>query len=249
MSLSAVILTKDEEENIADCVRSVQWADRVVVLDCGSSDRTREIALCLGATVYIHPFRDYADQRNVALELAESDWVFFVDADERASPELAAEVHAAIQDPTKSGWWVPRTNYIFGRVIRHAGWYPDYQLRLLERQRARYDAARPVHELVLLDGAAGHLRVPLVHYNYHTLGEFVERQRRYTRYEAGILKEQGVRPRWRSLVSQPVREFLRRYISLKGYRDGLHGLALSLLMAWYTLQRYRLLRTLLRSQD
>jgi glycosyltransferase involved in cell wall biosynthesis len=248
MRLSVVILTKNEEQNIADCIRSVQWADRIVVLDCKSTDRTREIAECMGAMVYIHPFRDYAHQRNVALGIVDSDWVFFVDADERATPRLAAEAQQATEDASKAGWWVPRHNYILGRVIRHAGWYPDYQLRLLRTGRAHYDPARPVHEVVILDGQAGYLRAPLIHYNYRTLVEFTERQRRYTAFEAQVLFEQGVHPQWRSFVLQPLREFARRYLALQGYRDGAHGLLLSLLMAWYTLRRYRLLRALRRGR-
>ncbi|MEA3345311.1 MAG: glycosyltransferase family 2 protein [Chloroflexota bacterium] len=249
MRLSVVILTKDEEHNISDCITSVQWADRVVVLDSESVDRTREIAREMGAKVYIRPFRDYADQRNAALEMVEGDWIFFVDADERATPELAAEVQEVIEDESRVGWWVPRHNYIFGRIIRHAGWYPDYQLRLLRRGYARYDPARPVHEVVMLDGEAGHLQNPLIHYNYHTLAEFRERQQRYTTYEAQALLEEGIRPRWRNFILQPLREFRLRYLTLQGYRDGAHGLLLSLLMAWYTFQRYRLLRSLRRNRS
>jgi len=241
MCLSVVILAKDEEQNIADCIATVEWAGRVVVLDSESTDRTREIAQRMGVTVHSHPFRNYADQRNVALRMVDSDWVFFVDADERATPELAAEVTEVIEDDSKAGWWVPRHNYIFGRVIRHAGWYPDYQLRLLRRGRARYDPARPVHEVVILDGEAGYLQHPLIHYNYRTLAEFRERQRRYTAYEAQALLDKGIRPRWLSLILQPLREFRRRYLTLQGYRDGARGLLLSLLMAWYTFRRYRLL--------
>lgn len=249
MGLTVVILTKNEEQNIADCIRTVQWADRIVVLDCKSTDRTREIAECMGATVYIHPFRDYAHQRNVALGIVDSDWVFFVDADERATPRLEAEVRQVLGDPSKAGWWVPRHNYIFGRIIRHTGWYPDYQLRLLRIGRAHYDPARPVHEVVILDGQAGHLQAPLIHYNYRTLAEFTQRQRRYTAYEAQVLLDQGVHPHRRNLVLQPLREFVRRYVALQGYRDGGHGFLLSLLMAWYTLQRYRLLLALWKAGD
>ena len=128
--LTVIILTKNEERNIADCLASVQWADEVVVFDAFSQDRTVEMAREAGATVFQHPFQNFAQQRNAALDAVDSDWVFFVDADERATPELAAEIRRAIQDESRSGWWVPRHNYIFGRVIRHAGWYPDYQLRL-----------------------------------------------------------------------------------------------------------------------
>jgi len=248
MRLSVVILTKNEEQDIVDCMASVQWADQVIVLDSMSTDRTLELARWMGAITYTRPFRDFADQRNAALTTVDSDWVFFVDADERATPELAAEIRCAMEDDSKAGWWVPRHNYIFGRRIRHAGWYPDYQLRLLRRGKALYDRARPVHEVVILKGDAGHLQSPLIHYNYRTLTEFREHQRRYTAYEAQALCDEGIRPRWRSLISRPLDEFYRRYVALRGYRDGMHGLLLSLLMAWYTFQRYRLLHVLWRQE-
>ncbi|MFB0537220.1 MAG: glycosyltransferase family 2 protein [Anaerolineae bacterium] len=245
--LTVVILTKNEEHNIADCIESVRWADKVVVFDSLSQDRTVEIAQELGAKVIQRPFRDYADQRNAALEAVESQWVFFVDADERATPELAAEVRQVIEDETKAGWWVPRHNYIFGRLTRRAGWFPDYQLRLLKRECARYDPPRKVHEVVILDGQAGYLKNVLIHYNYDTLSQFLERQNRYTDYEARILYEQGIRPRLRNFILQPLREFRRRYVSLQGWKDGFHGLLLSGLMAYYNLVMYVRLRRLWRT--
>jgi (heptosyl)LPS beta-1,4-glucosyltransferase len=236
--LSAIILTKNEEENIADCIASVQWADEVVVFDSFSQDGTVEIAEESGATVLQHRFQNFAQQRNAALDAIDSDWVFFVDADERATPELATEIRRAIQDESRSGWWVPRHNYIFGRVIRHAGWYPDYQLRLLRHGQARYDPKREVHEVVILDGEEGHLENPLIHYNYDTLAQFVERQNRYIDYEARILFDQGIRAKPHNFILQPLRELRRRYVSLAGYKDGFHGLLLSLLMAYYTFVMY-----------
>jgi (heptosyl)LPS beta-1,4-glucosyltransferase len=246
--LTAIILTKDEEKNIRDCITSLQWADEVVVFDAFSQDGTVELARESGATVVQHPFHNFAQQRNAALDAVDSDWVFFVDADERATPELASEIRRAIQDESRSGWWVPRHNYIFGRVIRHAGWYPDYQLRLLRRGRARYDPKREVHEIVILDGEEGYLENPLIHYNYDTLAQFVERQNGYTDYEARILFDQGVRPKLHNFILQPLRELRRRYVSLEGYKDGFRGLLLSLLMAYYTLVMYLRLRRLWRSE-
>ena len=246
--LTVVILTKNEEHNMAACIESVRWADKVVVFDSFSQDRTVEIAHELGTRVIQHLFHDYADQRNAALEAVESQWIFFVDADERATPELAAEIRQVIENETKVGWWVPRHNYIFGRLTRHAGWYPDYQLRLLKRGQARYDPAREVHEVVILDGQAGHLKNVLIHYNYANLSQFLERQNRYTGYEARILYEQGIRPKWRNFILQPLREFKRRYVSLQGWKDGFHGLLLSSLLAYYHFVMYvrlwRLWRTL-----
>ncbi len=236
--LSVVILTKNEEENIADCIKSAKWADEVVVFDAFSEDRTVEIARKLGARIIQHPFHDFAQQRNAALEMVDSDWVFFVDADERITPELAVEARSAIQDPSRDGWWVPRYNYIFGKIVRHAGWYPDYQLRLLRRGKARYDPKREVHELVILNGEEGHLKAPLIHYNYDTVSQFIERQSFYAHYEAKILFRQGIRPKPHNFILQPLREFKRRYITLEGYKDGWRGLLLSLLMAYYSFVTY-----------
>jgi glycosyltransferase involved in cell wall biosynthesis len=236
--LAAVILTRDEETHIKDCIASVQWADRVVVFDSFSQDQTVELAQAAGADVIQHPFENYAQQRNAALDAVEADWILFVDADERSSPEQAAEICALITMGEHNGYWIPRHNYIFGKLTRHAGWYPDYQLRLLRRDKARYDPERPVHELVRLEGEAGYLQAPFVHYNYLSAAQFREKQSRYIQYDARILKEQGIQPKPHKFLTQPVRQFIWRFITLKGYRDGLHGLRLSLLMAWYEFQKY-----------
>jgi (heptosyl)LPS beta-1,4-glucosyltransferase len=236
--VSVVVLTRNEEDNIADCLDTVQWADETLVLDSLSDDATVEIARSKGAQVRERPFDNYALQRNAALEIASSEWVFFVDADERVTLELAQEIRQVVRRPDLDGWWVPRRNYIFGAWIRHAGWYPDYQLRLLRRAKARYDERREVHELVELDGEAGYLRNTLVHYNYSTVKEFRQKQDRYTDYEARMLLESGQRARPWNFLLQPLRQFFWRYVTLRGYRDGWRGLLLSLLMAYYELTRY-----------
>ena len=241
--LSTITLARNEERNIVDCLRSLWWADEwIVMIDPRTTDRTAELAREMGARVYERPFVNFADQHQAALALASHDWVFSVDADERATPELAAEVRQVIGRPGPVGWWVPRHNFIWGRQIRHAGWYPDYQLRLMRRDRARYDPERAVHELVILDGEAGYLQSPLIHYNYRTVSEFLRKQEQYTSLQAGVLHKMGVRPRWRSLAGQPVREFWRRYVTLQGYREGGHGLLLSILLAYYTGLAYWRLR-------
>lgn len=237
--ITAAVIARDEERNIVACLETMAWADERLVLDGGSLDRTIDLCRGAGARVEQRPFDDFARQRNAAMALATHDWILFVDADERVTPELAAEVPQTVERAEHTGYFVPRFNHIFGKVIRHTGWYPDYQMRLLDRRHARYDEDVPVHEVVRLDGdEPGHLREHLVHYNYQNLRQFFRKQERYSDFEAQQLRAGGP-VRARSLLSMPVREFARRYWQLRGYRDGGHGLLLSLLMAYFTFRRYQ----------
>jgi (heptosyl)LPS beta-1,4-glucosyltransferase len=248
MKLTAIILTYNEARHIQACIESVRFANYVLVFDSFSSDETVKLAREVGAEVIQHTFENYASQRNAALQAVEerADWVLFVDADERATPELAAEIRQVIEEPGTAGWRIPRHNTIFGKLTRGAGWFPDYQTRLLRVGAAHYDPSRQVHELVILDGAEGTLANPLIHYNYDTVEQFHHKQRSYSAYDAKILHEQGVRPKPQNYVLQPLRQFWWRFVTLKGYQDGWHGLRLSLLMAWYELRKYRLLRKMWR---
>lgn len=243
MNLYAVILTFNESQNITACIESVRFADRVIVFDSYSQDDTAVLALEAGAELIQREFDHYAGQRNAALDavMGRADWVLFVDADERVTPELEDEVLRVIEQPDYAGFRIPRFNYIFGRLMRGAGWYPDYQTRLLRVGRATYDPERQVHELVILDGREGTLQHPFIHYNYRDAAQFRVKQRRYTFYDATILYEQGIRPRPQNYVLQPLRHFWWRFVTLKGYTDGIHGLRLSLLMAWYEYRKYLLL--------
>lgn len=253
MKLSVIILTKNEEKHLRACLESVRsFADELFVLDSHSTDRTVEIAREMGARVETRVFDNYAGQRNAALVLAQGDWIFFVDADERADEKVGAEIRGeishienAMQDTAL--FWIPRRNLIFGKWIQHTGWSPDYQPRVLRKGRASFDPARPVHELVLAQGEALYLKNSLTHYNYETLAQFRAKQKRYTEFEARTMVEAGVYPRWRSFVSMPAREFVRRFVALQGYRDGLHGLALSALMAYYAFWRQVLARRMGRN--
>ncbi len=248
MKLAAVILTRNEAAHIQECIASVRFADHMLVFDSFSDDDTVPLAQRAGATVIQHAFENYASQRNAALQAVagQADYVLFVDADERVTPELAAEIRQVILQSDTAGWRIPRHNYIFGRLTKGAGWFPDYQTRLLRLGAARYDPARQVHELVILDGPEGTLRNPLIHYNYADLSQFHRKQQSYSAYDARILYEQGIRPKPQNDVLQPWRQFWWRFVTLKGYQDGWHGFRLSVLMAWYELRKYRLLRKLWR---
>lgn len=241
--LVGIILTYNESRHISDCIESLRFCDDIVVFDSFSTDDTMTLAMWAGVQLIQHPFSDYASQRNAALEAVSdvADWVLFVDADERVSDALAQEVRAVIENTQDAGYRIPRHNYIFGKLTQGAGWYPDYQLRLLRVGKARYDTARPVHEVVLLDGAMGTLHNPLIHHNYRDGAQFADKQRRYAAYDAKILYEQGIRAKPHHFITQPLRHFWWRYVTLKGYQDGFHGLRLSALMAWYEYRKYRLL--------
>lgn len=242
--LTAIILTYNEAADIQACLESVQFADAQLVFDSNSTDTTREIAASMGAEVAVHPFENYAAQRNAALNhvTGRTDWVLFVDADERVTPELAHEVTAAVVDPrTVVGWQIPRHNYIFGKLTQATGWYPDYQTRLMKVGAAHYDPAKIVHEVVILEGELGTLSEHLTHYNYRDMIHFAQKQRRYSQFDAEILYQQGERAKPWSLITMPLRHFWWRFVTLNGYRDGWHGFLLSVLMARYEFRKYRLL--------
>jgi glycosyltransferase involved in cell wall biosynthesis len=236
--LTAIVLTLDAARHIEACLAGLAWAEERVVLDGGSRDATIALARAAGARVHIRRFDDFARQRNYALALARTPWVFFVDADERVDDALAAELRTAVRDTSHDGFWVPRRNIILGGWVRHGGWYPDYQLRVLRRGYAAYDERRPVHELPTVRGTTGKLRAELLHLNYERPGDLWRKQRRYARHEARALARRGIRARPHSFVLQPAREFRRRYVTLGGWRDGWRGLLLATTLALATFVTY-----------
>jgi glycosyltransferase involved in cell wall biosynthesis len=240
LSLTAIVLTYNEEKHLPDCLASLGWVPHVLVFDSFSTDQTCQIARQNGADVLQKRFENYAAQRNAALQAVDSEWVLFIDADERVLPALQAEILSRLtSNPKEHGFWIPRHNYIFGKLTRHCGWFPDYQLRLIRRAGAEYDANRQVHELVRLSGETAHLQNPLEHINYEYLAEFLQKQRDYTRYDAQILFNEGKRTKPQNYLLQPLRQFIWRFWTLNGWRDGWHGLRLSALMAYFQLVLYR----------
>jgi len=270
--LSVAIIAKDEERHIGAALDSVaRLAGEVLVLiDDRTRDRTAAICQERVARVAIEPWRNFSAQRNRALDLCRGEWVLFLDADERVSPELADEIRAVLQQGRETrdqrqetrdmpfispvscllspvsivGYWIPRSNICFGRELRGGGWYPDHQLRLLRRERARYDETRLVHEYAELDGAAGYLRKHLLHLNIERLGELWSKQTSYAIQEAQTLYLAGRRARWRNFAGAPLREFYRRYIRLGGWRDGSIGLLMCGTLAYFELVKYVHLKAL-----
>jgi glycosyltransferase involved in cell wall biosynthesis len=245
MNLTVAIIARDEARHIAGCLASVAGLadDVLVLLDDRTSDATGAISREHGARVVCEPWRGFPAQRNRALELARGEWVLFLDADERVTPELRTELTALLGGAAAAaGYRIPRYNLFFGRVVRGGGWYPDHQLRLLRRTCARYNEARLVHEFAELNGPVAVLHAHLLHHNIERLDEFWLKQTRYALAEARTLHREGRRARWRNFVGAPAREFVRRFLRLGGWRDGALGLFLCAALAWFEVVKFGMLR-------
>lgn len=237
--LSVVISAFNEEKNIEECLKSVKdFADEVIVVDNSSTDKTRSLAKKLGAKVFTQENdpKNIDLQKNFGFSKATGDWILSLDADECASPELAKEIKHSIQYGASSiqGYEMPRKNIIFGKWIKHTGWYPDYQLRLFKKGVGKFVSAK-VHEPIVVEGRIEKLTSPLLHENYQSINQFLSRTIIYTDSEAKELIKSGYQIKPIDALQMPVRELLRRFFTQEGYRDGLHGLILSLLMAFYHL--------------
>jgi glycosyltransferase involved in cell wall biosynthesis len=256
--VTTIIAALDEELHIRRAIASAAGLGPVVVVDGGSTDRTLELAESAGATVLEHAWQGYAAQKNWALDnvgLA-SEWVLSLDADEVVTPALRAEIEAAMRNGGGvAGYWLPRRNIFLGRVLRHAWWYPDYQLRLFRAGCGRYED-RLVHEHVAVTGETGFLREPLLHENLKGIDAFVQRQLRYAGLEAEEMRRAragltdgrregrflGTWPErrralktrvWYRLPGRPVIRFLWMYVVKRGFLDGRQGLAYSQLLAFH----------------
>lgn len=230
--LSVVIITKNEENHIEDCLKSVQWADEIIVVDSGSSDKTVELARRYTEKVYYQQWLGYAAQKNFAIEKATGDWIISLDADEAVSSDLVKEIRGILNRGAEfEGYFIPRKNFLNSRWMRYAGQYPDYQLRFF-RSNARY-LTREVHERVEIKGPAGYLTGPIIHKTYHDINAFVQKINLYTGLEARLRVKQGHRPGVFSFVWQPLRKFLWAYFYKKGFRDGILGLIISISLAYY----------------
>lgn len=250
MLLSIAIIAGNEAAHIGACLASLRGlqaalhAEVLVLLDERTTDDTAAIAQRYGARVESAAWRGFPAQRNLALDLCAGAWVLFVDADERVTPELAAEIIAllrGIPPAPLAGYRIPRHNSFFGTVVRGGGWYPDHQLRLLRRTHARYDTQQHVHEVAVLQGDEGVLQGHLHHLNIERLDEFWRKQSRYALAEARILAASGRRTRWRNYLGAPAREFWRRYVRLGGWRDGGLGLLLCGTLAWFEVVKFAIL--------
>jgi glycosyltransferase involved in cell wall biosynthesis len=247
LRVTATIIALNEAEHIAAAIDSVSWADEIVVVDSGSTDGTIDIARARGARVSARAWTGYVDQKNHAASLASHDWIVSLDADERVTPELAAEIQTLLQsEPARRGYRVPRVTFHLGRWIRTTDFYPDYQARLYDRRAGRWRGDL-VHESVLVDGGVGYLRGELQHYSFRDLADHVARINHYSTLAARQLHASGRRATTLDIVVHPVAAFLRNYLLRRGFLDGSAGLLISTVNAYSVFLKFAKLWELERS--
>ena len=242
--LSVIIICKNEAANICDCIASIAWANEIIVVDSGSVDDTVSLAREMGARVYEHAdWPGFGPQKNLALGYASKDWVFSLDADERVTPELRTEIEQAMCDAQAEGYYVPRLSQFCGRFVRHAGWYPDYVLRLFKRDAGRFSESL-VHETVLLTGATAKLTKPLLHYSYLTSDDVERKVEHYSMAAAQQMFQAGKRSSLTSAMLSGAWAFVRTYVIRLGVLDGSAGLSIARMNARTTYLKYRKLEAL-----
>lgn len=238
-TLSVVISAYNEEKNIKDCLSSVLFANEIIVINNSSTDTTEEIAKSFTKHVIQQkndPLRIDL-QKNTGFEKATKDWILSLDADERIPRELADEIKDLLRrDHTEEvAFEIPRKNIIFGKWIEHSLWWPDYQLRLFQKGKGKFTSAT-VHKAITIDGKIGRLSNPMIHESYTSVTQYVQKMDLiYAENEANSLIKEEKRLRPLDALSMPAHDFLKTYFLQKGYKDGLHGLVLSLLQAFYAL--------------
>lgn len=220
-TLSIVMIAYNEATNLERCLKAANFADEIIVVDQGSSDDTVKIAKGLGATVVHQEWLGFGRQKNVAIAHATSDWVLSLDADELVTPAGRTEIERTLADAKANGYYFPRLAFVGKRAVHHSGWYPDYQLRLVRRNQAKFEE-KEVHERMIEPATTAHLREPLLHYTYASVSQWLGKINRYTDEEVAEKPFSLAR-----LLFKPPLAFLRCYFLWSGWRDGVIGLAVA----------------------
>lgn len=236
MKLSVVISAYNEEKRIEDCLKSVSFADEIIVVDNSSTDKTAEIVKKYTSKIFKRPNNPMLNiNKNFGFTKATGDWILNLDADERVGEDLQKEIQKKLENSNEvEGYWIPRKNIIFGKWIEHTGWYPDHQLRLFKNGKGSFEE-KHVHEMIKINGKTEFLTGNLIHYNYENIVQFLHKMENYVKNESKNLIASGYKVQSSDAIKFPLKEFVSRFFAREGYRDGLHGLVLSLLMAFYHL--------------
>jgi glycosyltransferase involved in cell wall biosynthesis len=241
--ITATIITFNEEDRIVECLSSLSCCDEVIVVDSGSTDKTRQLASAKGARVFERPWDGYSRQKNFAADQGRNDWILSIDADERLSIELADEIAAWKKAaPSARAFSMPRRVFYLGRWIKHSGWYPDRKVRLYDRHFCRWEGDF-VHESMKVDGNVGRFQGDLFHFPYRVWSDHIARVSRYTELAAKAARSRGRRGSIGRLVLGPPLSFIKTLVIQLGFLDGWRGLAIAYMGARYVFEKeFRLLR-------
>lgn len=239
--ISVVVCTYNNEEMVARCLESVKWADEIIVVDDGSTDNTVGTASKFTNNIFKHKSQGYVEPvRNFAISKATHEWILILDSDERVSQNLSEKLKEYIQNAEISYIEIPRKNIIFGKWMQASMWWPDYNVRFFKKGTVVWSDR--IHSNPTTKGKGLKLNPTeenaITHHNYSSVGQFVERNSKYSKIQARELFDEGVRFNWTDIIKKPLGEFLGRYFANKGYEDGMHGLVLSFLQAFMFLLQY-----------
>jgi len=237
--LSVVIVTKNEERNIKDCLNSAKWADEIIVVDAYSTDKTVQIASKFTRNIYQRPWEGFGIQKNYSMQKATCSWIFILDSDERISHELRDEILSVMRSSPENvvGYQVPRRNYFYGYWIQNCGCYPDYQLRLLRKGSGYLDDAEP-HNKMILKGEMGTLRTPLDHLTSPTVNDHLRKFPNFSKLAAQEKFKTKKAVGWYDIFFPPLTTFLKIYLSKGGWREGIAGFIYSGFASLYTFLKY-----------
>lgn len=247
--LTAIIPTKNEEHNIEAVLQSVSFADEIMVVDSFSSDKTLDLAKKYTDFIIQREYQDSASQKNWAIPQASNQWILLVDADERITPELTAEIRTVLSTPTdKSAFWIRRKNFFMGKRVRFSGWQNDKVIRLFKRDECRYQE-KHVHAEIITDGEIGRLKNPMEHHTYKDLKTYLTKIDRYATWSAYDRIRKIKKVTWFHLFLRPLYRFFYHYILRMGVLDGKTGLIISVLSGYYVFLRFLKLNQLLKNEQ
>ncbi len=239
LPFSAAVICCNEQEYIGQCLDSLTWCDEVILVDSGSEDKTLEIAARFpNVVIHERAFDNFINQKNFALSLCKHEQVISLDADEILVPELIEEIQQL--DFAKAGYQISRRTFIGSQEIKHGNWSPDYQLRVFKKSKAKWGGTNP-HETIILDGNVGKLKNRMLHYSYHNIDEFIERNRKYVRMMVEHLSGNGRNINMAKPYLHCIGNFVKAYILRAGFLDGAVGFSIAKQIAGGSFMKYRLL--------
>ena len=236
--ISSVVITYNEEANIGECLDSLQWTDEIIVIDSGSSDNTADIAKTFTPNVIISGNLSYGVKKNIGIEKASGNWILWIDADERITPELKQEIQKTIAAAEYNAYFINRKSFFINKFIKHCGWYPDYTLRLFRKDTGILFDNQKVHEKAVYSGKTGKLKNDILHYTDRDFEHYFAKLNRYTTLSAEEMHRQGKKATVFDIIFRPVFAFFKMYFLKLGFLDGYMGLVLCSLSGIHVMIKY-----------